>query len=182
MKNKSTPIPFLIFSAIVFAVCVSSYVYMHTNMSRLIDRTAVARNSVLSEMTKKGYAKELSNLYERTKEERGRIRSFFIGEEKAVTFIESLESIEKKSGSEMTIASIESDKPKEDGAVIGSVKARVEANGSWVSIMKTLKLAETLPYEINISKVRLDSSGLGTASSKKEWRISFNIEASSIKK
>ena len=66
-----------------------------------------------------------------------------------------------------------------EARVKGRVKARVDVHGSWSAVMRTLMLAEILPYQLNVSRVRIDTSGTLDAKSggRSEWRTSFSIDA-----
>lgn len=165
--------------AIVTALTVAGvYAYMQYAVSASVARTALARDIVKAEEANKGHEAELRALYEESAADRARLPGFFVPSAHAVDFIEALEEIGRAAGSSISISAIEADAlDKAAPGTVGSVTAAVSAQGTWAAVMKTLILAEDLPYAASVSHVRIEAD-LGAGSTKQSaWRLSFTIQA-----
>jgi hypothetical protein len=171
MKNTNL----LIISILITLGVYGAYAYTYSFIQKSVSEALVARTRVVTEQSYKTQEQDMRGIYEATADDRARIESLFIAEGDTVAFIETLESLGTQTGSDITLSSIES--VPTGGGVLGSIRARVEARGSWSAVMKTLMLAEALPYKVSVSKVRIDNSGSVDKSARREWRVSFDIGA-----
>lgn len=167
------------YRALVFPIvlCVASFAafgYMYSYVQSLTDKALEVRAKATDEQLHVAQERELSSIHERTEADRARVSTMWVTTLEAVDFIEELEAFGAQAGSAVTISSIEHVSATE--TVKAHIRARLAAEGSWASVMKTLMLAESMPRHSKVSSARFDSvSGEGTSSGR--WRLSLSIEA-----
>lgn len=181
MKHLSRTILYLMFALIILLISAGAYWYIYTSVNKEIVATLNALVAVQKEKNVTAREKNLDIMLHSTEAERARIASIFVPEGAVVSFIERFEGLGKDSGADVSISSISSeDLSAAAKGTIGKITAHVTGAGSWNSVMKTLMLAENLPYSITINNLTLDHIGTDTRSASK-WRVDFDVEVLSIK-
>jgi hypothetical protein len=146
---------------------------MHYVVKISITRAATARDIVALEKANKGREQAVRALHERTATDRASLSQFFIPADRVVEFIEAIEALGPQTGSTVTLSSIDDVPPGQiKGSKYGLARARVEARGSWSSVMRALSLAENFPYAISVQDTRVDSGASGGSS----WKAEFTLE------
>ena len=180
MKHSHGHTLLLTFACITLCAVAAGYVYMNHMIGVSAARAATARQALASAIASKNSEQSLIQAYQATAADRGKLIGFFIPADRVVSFIESIEALGPAAGSTVVLSSISADQMQ--GAVpgaIGKAHAAVDVRGSWPSVMKTLMLAEALPYQSSIDRISLDSSVDGSgATAKREWHASFAVDAS----
>lgn len=183
MKRQNNHTALLMFAIAITLVVYASYGYMYYSVGVSLDRALAAREAVRKEETYKMQGQSLRNVHDITESDRAKLGTFFVADDKKVSFIETLESLGENTGSKVTLSSIVADdlatsKP----GTLGKVSIHVDVQGTWSSVMRTLLLAENLPYKVLVSGVRLDASGApNEKNSRQEWHASFVLDTVSIR-
>lgn len=181
MKNPSHTV-LLSISVISMVLVAALYVFMQYSIQISISRSILGNQIIQIEKMNIDQEKSLMAMYSSTTENRKKILSLFIPFTKAVSLIESIEKLGSYTGSEVSISSVSSDNI--DSAMPGSfskIDAHVEVVGSWVAVLRTLRLSETLPYQVSLSNIRLSSSGLSdNGDGKRSWRLLFDLTSNMI--
>jgi hypothetical protein len=174
MKPPQSHKPFLILAAAVTLLVAALYSYLYWQVSVSVEKAVAARDIANVERELKAREKDMFRLYEGTVSKRSLLSGYFIPSDATVQFIEAVESIGPIAGAEVNLTAIDADE-LEDAKVgtRGTIRAHVEAKGTWIAVYKTLLFAERLPYKVSVDKIRLDSTVLAKGS--REWRISFDI-------
>jgi len=179
MKHRLPHIALLIFAFLTLIMVAAVYSYMYHLVGMSSERLIVARQAVETAKSDKDNSQGIISLYTTTAPVRAQLPSLFISSDKAVSFIESMESLGRLASSSASLTAIQADNL--DGAPagkIGAIRGHMDATGSWSSLMRTLSLAETLPYVARVSSARLDVSSAGSEKlSARTWHISFDVEA-----
>lgn len=175
MKRTNPHIVALLFASFVLIAVAALYASMYHAVQTAVARVSVARADVAAQQYKDFQEKELSKTSGTTEALRSRIRSLFVDSGDEVAFIESLESLSTHSGATVTLSSIAADKV--DPGKTGSMQVHVSSSGSWTSVMKVVKLSETLPYVVSVSHLRLDTSGIDDKRGSPTWHAEFDIRA-----
>jgi len=176
MKHSHTPL--LILAISVTCVVGALYVYMYEATASAVDRASAARDVVASEQSDQLQARALAGTMTSTAVSRDRLSSFFIPSDNVVLFITSLEALGSQSKSTVSIASVDADPLT--GAQPGTIAhahAHISAHGSWESVVTLLSLAERMPFDSQISHVRLSASG-PDKTKQPAWDVSFDVQAS----
>lgn len=176
MKHAHTHKAFLTaaLSVLVFVAAVYGFMYLriHTMLSRSVD----LRQQVRLEESYRHEGENVVAVYDQTKSDRAKLDEFFVSDKDTVSFIELIESLGDRVGSAVSISSIDADNLEgKDPGTVGLIKVRVEVRGSWSAVMRTVSLAESLPYHSFVSNLRLDTQS--TEGTKREWRSMFTISA-----
>lgn len=169
----------LILASVSFIIVVALYCYMYYSANAGADRAITAHSIVKDEIDLEINAVDAIQLYQATVKERSRLPSLFIPADNIVLFIETLESLGTRTGGTVTVSSVDADKLEGVSVgTLGTAKAQVNVAGSWNEVIQTLMLAETLPYNVRIDKVRFD--GQSGSKSGDKWSLSFDIKVSTI--
>lgn len=182
--KKIPHISLLLVSISVMIMVIALYVYMQYSIQASVSRAIAGNQIVHTEEATISQEQVMAKMYSTTVQDRRKMQSIFISSSEAISFIESIEKLGSYTGSEVTISGVMSDFT--DSMPAGSfskASARVEAVGSWFSVMRTLRLAETLPYQVSISNIRLNSSGIpekGSSGEKRTWSLGFDISSKMI--
>lgn len=179
MNHTRAHISLLILAVAVLAVVVAVNLYMRQKVGISVDHAVLARDIVVAEQQNVSNEQGLGQVYQATVDARARLRSLFIPSTAAVQLIEALEGIGTQTGADVSLSSISADNLDASASgTVGSVSARVSAEGSWSSVMRSLKLVENLPYPVTVSQVALSSGG---TPAKRVWQVSFAVTAPIIK-
>lgn len=173
----------LIVAFLVFLVSAASYVLLY----RAVVSQARQSSQILAEVTlesnKKLHEQELTATYADTLNDRTRVTSFVVSEEKIVPFIESIEKIGTDSGTDLEISAIGTEKTSAQDGGFGHIAAHIDVKGSWTNIMRALLLIENMPYSAVINNVRFVASDSvetvqvkkGTPQKIRQWGLSLDI-------
>lgn len=174
MKPPQSHKSFLILAIAVTLLVGTLYAYLYWQVSVSVEKAVAARDIANVERANKAREKDMFRLYESTMADRALLSGYFIPSDAAVQFIEAVESIGPISGAEVNLTAIDADElPNAKPGTRGTIRAHVEAKGTWIAVYKTLLFAESLPYKVTIDKVRLDSAI--AEKGPREWKISFDI-------
>lgn len=188
MKSHHANIPLLIFSISVLLFVAGLYAYMYHTVNESLKLVLIAREVAAKEQSLLKQEDKLITIYKESEEERKRLSSLFVSDLASLSFIETIEALGPQTGSNVTLSSIDADNlDGTEAGTLGIIKADVSAEGSWESVMRLLKLAELLPYKVNLSGVNLSSEEIGSSAigkgitdkefNKRKWSISFKIQA-----
>lgn len=186
MKRTSHTAIYFLISLVAFAGLAGLYWTVYKSIDGQTVRTANVLKEVVKEKYRKDHEKNLAGTLKGVEADRSRIMSFFIRNDQAVGFIEKIESIGGAAGTNVTISSINADdlSEKPEGT-IGKFGAHISTVGTWPSVMKSILLAEQLPYSVSINNLRFETASLEDAAGKalpeKGWKADFDIEVLSIK-
>lgn len=160
------------------------YGYMDYSIGTSLDRAITAREAVKNEQEYRNQKQNLNSLYNETATERLALGSFFVADDQKVSFIEKIESFGSATQAKVMLANIVADDlATSQPGTLGKISMRVDVSGSWASVMRVLKLAETLPYKSSVSAVRVDAAGVtDSKAGKVEWHLTFIIDTVSIRR
>ncbi|GEM_PF-531854 len=182
----------LYIAIITVAVVALVYGYIFYKTGLLIQDSAQARQAVVSATVSKSHEQAFMQMYQSTADSWAKLPALFVQPDKFVSFIEAVEYLGTESGTTVTIASVNVDDgthtaTNSDNSLdnlknaaagtLGSVSAHVGAQGSWTAVMRTLQLAEVMPFNVTISNVQLDVDTSGGKTAARSWHLSFDVKA-----
>lgn len=175
MRHTSQTIVSLIISAVAVLVAVGGFWFLYNNIESQSSVISSKLQAIYDETSSAKLLKANRELVASTETERLQLLNHLVSSDGIVEFIESLEKLGPKTGSTVSISSInsEDDSAKPAGSVT-LVRALVRATGSWGGSMKMISLLENLPYEVNFDRVRIHSQG-------KAWEMTFELQTYKIK-
>lgn len=151
--------------------------YMYYSVTAATARAIIARAVAETTAFDNINAEKIKTLYTSTQGQREAILKHLIPSTQVISFIEVLEAIGADAGSALELSAISGTIAKDvvpEG--MGMFHARVNAYGSWQSMMRTLILAENLPYVTSVDSVHLEtSSSDANRKAFKGWHISFDV-------
>ncbi len=168
----------------------SANIYMHHVVFVSLEGAVAAHDSIVSENADNSQQAAIQSLYQSTAADRAKLKSFFIPGSRVVSFLETLEALGPQAGSTVTLSSIAADSlDSAPSGTLGTAHAHVDVKGSWQAVMRTLMLAETMPYKTTIDNVQFDVSvSAGDLKSdakatdaaavpKRSWSLTFEVSA-----
>ena len=181
MKINHLPLLILAVVVTIFVASIYGYLYYKINVSeqKISDYQYVIESAKLAKEREKSFL----DRYTSTASKWSSLQNFFVHSDKVVNFIEVIESLSDQSKSTVTIFSIDADNL--DNAPVGkegSIKMKINAKGSWISVMRALSLTEALPYKVSINNVRLNVTNEDSKSVKdqKIWDLNFDLQVAMI--
>lgn len=182
MKSAFAHLPLLVLGLLTVSGVAFLYAYMYKAIDSSLNQAALAASVVASQEQNSAQAQDIVALHGNTSDDRTRLRSFFVPDNDAVSFIEELERLGPKVGSVVSLSDVAADDTA--GLSPGSfakISAHVDVSGSWQEVMRTLMLSEVLPYQSSIGDVTMQASTEGTdKSAKRIWRASYDVSATML--
>lgn len=167
-----------------------------SSMSYIFLYRAIESQSILAQETLKTLAIEdkkkqqegdSASIYAKTTDERVRINTALLSQEKVVDFITATEKIGTDTNTQLELSSI-SDETIPNDTHFAYFKGRVTTRGSWANVMRALSLLEHMPYGISFDTVKIAESADSAAVSKdkktsaKKWESTVDIRVLTAKK
>ncbi len=153
-------------------ISVAGYFLIYNQTIFQAEHYVNANKELENENTKKQNDQDLVKIYDNSKDDRTKVSSFLVKEDKIVNFIEMVEKVGNDSHIDLELSSISNDDAK--------VKAQVNAKGSWSGILTALTMIENLPVSSTISNVKMNVAG-SPVKGARDWSLSLDIEALMIK-
>jgi hypothetical protein len=182
MKTNHISLLILAITVTIFVASIYGYLYYKITISG--QKISEAQYVIESAKLAKEREKSFLDRYTSTASKWASLQDFFVHSDKVVDFIEVIESLSSQSKSTVTISSIDADNL--DNAAVGKeglIRVKINAKGSWVSVMRALSLVEVLPYKMSINNVRLNvinnDSG-NTKDAQKTWELNFDLQVAMI--
>mgnify|MGYP000973946804 CR=1 FL=1 len=184
--KKTNPATYLVLSIVVFLAVAGGYWYVFSSVDAQITSTTSVLQEIAAEQYRQDHQRTISDSLKKVADNKDRLEKYFVSSEQVVGFIEKVEGIGGIAGANLTLSSINADDITTAATgTIGKIKAHVSGTGSWAAVMKSVSIAERLPYSVSLNNLRLDLAGLsettGKALSQAQWRVDFDIEVLSIK-
>lgn len=183
------------FALAAFALSILGYVFLRAAViSRAIESSQALKDAAVIDGQKQR-AQEVETSYEKSVEDRAKLASYIVTEEKIIGLIEEIEKIGIDTGTSLDLSGITTDTGKaQNGVFLGNVSFHVEVRGPWKSILGALILLENIQHAANLSNVRIEETGetvsaaelpvkAGTTKAttqEKQWRLALDIKTLTI--
>ena len=183
MKYNRTHITYWVIATILAAVVAVSYGYMNRVVGEALASVTAARERVQTQEGIRVQNRSLAATYKDISPDLAKLSPKFVTKDGIVKVIEMIESFGPQTGSDVTLSNISTPVSDPKNSAFNTVEIGVTAHGSWSAVMKTLTLAESLPYASYVDKVRLDTSVLNAPGSKADaskriWNLTFVVKTS----
>lgn len=182
----------LVFAILALGESVFGFVFLRN----IILREAIKSSEIISETKsiedKNKRAEGIASAYEKTVQDRTKLTSFLISNDKVVDLIEEIEKIGADTGATLELSNIaHEDLPKEGGFQLGYFTAHIDGHGEWSDVMRDFILLENMPYNVILSNIRFEESGesaaaelpvvvkkgkTATSIKAKQWRLTLDIK------
>lgn len=185
MKHDHSHLALLIIAITITVFAFSLYGYMRYAIGPSVEKAIAAQQAAKDEQERKSQKDSLTAIYNDTAKGRAGLVSYFVADDQKVQFIERIESLGEATQSKVIISDIVADDLASSPAgTFGHISMRLDVTGSWSSIMRVLRLAETMPYKSTVSDVRIGASGTGTDEKepRRSWRLTFSLDSISIRR
>lgn len=182
MKHSYSNSFLLVMACVTVGVVLAAYAYMSHTVGSAVAFGISAKEAVAAAEANKLRETSFMQTYQSTSAEWARLPGFFVPSNNVVSFIVALEALGPQTGATSSISAIVADDlDNASPGSLGNIHVHVDVEGSWGSVMRTLELAEILPFESSVSNLRIAvNAGAASASGKPDWKLSFDIVAAMI--
>lgn len=184
----------LIFALGAITLTIFGYSFLH----RLILAQARDSAQILREVNlideKKQRDQDVTSIYTKSAEDRLKLNSYLVPQDKIVNLIEEVEDFGITTNTELELSAI----TNEDAGVVGGVpfghfKAHVDGQGTWANILRALILLENMPYSVTLNNIRIISGAESSsanlpikgavqkAPAVREWRLTLDLQVLTLK-
>jgi hypothetical protein len=170
MQNqKSLKIILEVLCVIVVVIFVFTY-FIYNDIRQKNKNYSLFTKDLNFQNTKKDYLDSSQKTIDSISLELNEINSSIVSKEGEVQFIETLESLAKRTGLGIEINSLVFDANSTSNSV-DILKVKAQTNGSWIDSYKFIKLLESMPFKIKINKLNLIH-----ILSENNWQTTFEID------
>jgi len=166
----------LVISALIGALAASIYGWLVFRVWNTSESIEVLASTVDSSALEEERLRTTENLVERTEVERAKLRSLFVTEDSAVSFIETIEGLGETTDVSVTVASVDTADLSSKNA-IGAVHIQFTTTGSWQNTVYFVTLLDTIPFVTDVLTAELARL---VSSEGDEWRGVFSIRVGMI--
>lgn len=172
----------LIFTIILTIAAIAFYVLFFGNIKEKNENISLIKNEVNIAVQKEINLRSVKDLIKETKEDRLKLDTYFIADDKVVDFIENLEQLSKYAGVDIEVVSVDVSQDVKKN-MSESLDLDFKVSGKWRDIFHLLTLIENMPLKIKILKTNLKvvySDGVNKKSSG-VWEGFFSISTIKLK-
>lgn len=163
-------------------VILGAYIVFFHFLNKEIRVAAESESRILLLQAKDEDVSAQKKLIDETKEKVSKLSSYFVFEEGAPGFLETIENLDTVAGTETVIASVQVKEPAKEGDK-AELYIMFDAEGTFEQVYHLLTLVETLPYEIrieNTSLARIAKPSDTDVVSVPLWRLSLSFSVVSF--
>jgi hypothetical protein len=150
MHNKKTNL-ILSLSIITAIVVATVFILFFKVIKNKNEHTSAVLTTLETKINKKANIKMLEKKIAELEATRARIDSYFVDSEQIDSFISYLENLGTTAGTVLEVKTVEIS-PNKKNTILG----KVSAQGTFASVMKTITLLESIPYQIEVTSVYLN--------------------------
>lgn len=183
----------------LITLAVSSFGYYLFNQT--ITAQAIESSRIIKEAAtldeQKQREQDVASAYAKSAEDRSKLMSLLVQQDKVVDLIEEIEKIGVDTSTALELSGITSEEAvTEKGTATSHFGAHVDARGTWAEVMHVLILIENMPHAVSLSNVRLTEAGDTSSSAElsvkaktpakeikvKQWRLTLDIRVLTLAK
>ena len=139
MRTNNKNYVLLLIGIVTVVLSCAGYWYVYNSVIENSKKNSLVLQEIEKDLESKNNEDSLLEIGKTTEQDRQRISSYIISEDRILDLITSIEDVEKFSSTEVVISSILKD---ETGKYIN---IKVDVKGAWPNINKALILIENLP-------------------------------------
>lgn len=181
-KNNSLK-KILITLSLIALFILGGYYFVFNDIINKNRHTSSLKNELSHESTKEEYVTSTKKTLEDLDPDLTRINNSIVAAGADIGFIESLETLAKENGIEITINSLSlEDDIKFITTGVNILNIKAETSGGWKGTYKFISQLESLPVKIRIKSFSLETSGSSLSTDPKKplsaentWKASFEM-------
>lgn len=167
-------------SILIFMILIGVYSVFYFFLQKEIENTQKTESSIVLLEKKNKEVVTQKKLIDETKQRSTVLRDYFVYEERAPEFLEKIEEIDTRIGTESAITSI-STKTQSKEKTHSELVVVLESNGTYQEVFHFLQNIENLPYEIKIQSTSFARTAeLSVLTPLPQWRLSLTFSVVSF--
>lgn len=181
-KHLSKTITFIIISSTVFVLSFGVCLFIYLEINNTKEKVILLSREVIEKNQKNNELEAIRRNLKATLSDNARLASFFVPHDSVADFIQTAETLGKKSGLIISTKKVESESSVEldqfDKEILSII---MDTEGSWSDTMQFIGLLSNLPYKISISSLVLESLDKSEKKGGAGWQGSINFNVIKIK-
>lgn len=177
MKKTSPHIITSSFLAVICAVAVGIYAFLYIQIKNTNEHVSIVQNEAEAQEIENNGQQSLEDILNNTKEDREKIASIVLSDDKVVDFLESVEALGPLTNTTVTTASVNVNDAT--GKDTGFLTLQMNVAGSWQNVLQFASLIENMPYQITITDASFTGEVQKSTDKKKsqsvKWRAQLNV-------
>lgn len=177
-------------SAVVVLFVISGYVTFFLIIKHKNEQVSLFSQEIELYTNRENSIRNADKIAEDFKEDIEKLNSYFLTEDNVVSFIETIEDFGQKSDVEIKIGSVDVAQPNSKKSTDSTLTLRVDAKGSWSSVLTFMEYIENTTYSIDLNKVALSSvssvvpffgtKDVSISKDTSQWNASFELSVFTI--
>jgi len=153
MKPNSKSRNMLIVAAVLNAIVFGIFLFTFFTIKAKNERISSLTNETEQYLERDTMLRSIQGVLADTKDDLSLINSYFVSQDGAVDFIETVESVGRQSGIAVSIGSVSVQGGEEESQSVGEMlKLGVKTEGSWKNSIYFLELVESIPFKTHLEK------------------------------
>ncbi len=170
----------LIIIFVLNIMALSVYIFSFINIKNNNENHYTLKRELNSQIEEEKELKIVDSNLDGTEEERKKINSFFVGDDKSsvVKFMEDIEDLGDFVNVSLKTKSIslkEIEREKNSTSVLTDMKLNLNTEGEWSDTVYFIELLRLMPYKISFSNIYLEKKNEDSDGKGGFWSGSFNI-------
>ncbi len=164
---------------VILAVLTTLSFLLYAQINKKVSQTVEYKKEVAGDQAVLASSLDISKKINDVDSVTQKLNSLYVSEDKAVAFIEEVESIAKRNNVLVEISSVDlkkfvADEKNKDEIEHGNLKMIVSTKGEWSKVVGFLKEIEAMPYG-----VKVENSKMNFSESEKSgyWSLVFSLNA-----
>lgn len=182
MSNISKTTKFLIIVFIITIITISGYLIFFSFLKEKNEKASGILNVINSSLTDDVFIRNLRNTIAEIEGEQNNLDSYFVLSSQIVKFLEIIEGLEKNTGADIEVKSIE-EVDDMNSKLLNHLDLNVIATGDWKSMYHFFILLENMPFKTEINRIQFNKTEIRNEEEvTQSWRGSFNFSVVQINK
>jgi Tfp pilus assembly protein PilO len=182
MKHTLTTRLLILVLTVNIAVA-AAYVYGFLQLGEAQARIGVIESDIAVEEKKVAELNAIRDTLEEFKEYQASVDSHLVAPDGIVEFVEYIEKTAVAAGVTLSVDDLRTEEiPPKALPKLEYLRVTVSAKGSWGGVLRFASLVETLPYQVYIGGLTLETDGTAEKGKGVLWRVGINATVPKLKK
>lgn len=143
-------------SLVALVISFTTYAWLLVKVNDTIREAALASENVQLLAAKNAYTQTIRKIVRDTTDEREEINSYFITDEKLVSFLENIEGLGTRAGAGLEVQSVSVGDAIDKDGLVSPLKLSLKSEGTITEIYYILNLLEAYPKALSVKRVQMN--------------------------
>ncbi len=158
-------------SLVALVVSSATYIWLFIKVNDTIREAAIVSESAQLLSAQNAYTQTIRKIVRDTSDDRDKINSYFITDEKLVSFLENIENLGTRAGVSLEVQSVSVGDTIDKDGLVSQLRLSLESEGTIKEVYYILSLLEAYPKALSVRRVQMNQRSDTLA-----WVGTFDIE------